>query len=58
MKKYQNLPKKNIHSNNSSVKPLPEHYKTSDNNHLTEITIQDQTQTEVTTQVTIGIAHT
>ena len=29
MKKDQNLPNKNIHSNNSSGKPLPDNYNTS-----------------------------
>ena len=47
MKKDQNLPNKNIHSNNSSRKPLPNNTPiTLDNNHPTIQMIEDNHHTK------------
>ena len=47
MKKDQNLPNKNMHSNNSSGKPLQITIITIDSNHLTEITIAEVLQIKI-----------
>ena len=45
MKKDQNLPNKNVHSDNSSGKPLPNNSSYSCNNQLIIQTIEDDQKT-------------